>query len=501
MTKVEAGERNSLANSARTKASETLSLRPTRLGAIGFQLRMLMGILFLATAIPVAAAPTSTPTPSKTPTHTPSHTPTRTASHTPTRTPSHTPTRTPSHTPTRTPSHTPTRTASPTPTRTASHTPTRTASHTPSRTPTHTPTPTPTPTPARALWVENSLPGTITEFKGATLTSPGASVPTAALTNKSADLFPDTAGVTFDSSKNQWATVCGNQTGNHGSITEFTAAAVATLATHSTPAANVVLSDDGTGSLVNCPWETVFDKSGNLWAANSNEFQVTATPGFVTEYQPGQFVTGHPTPHITLTDPTEFVSPTGVVFDSTGNLFVADFGPLQFGPTGSGAIFVFKAATVGSLTSGTNNVKSNAQLFDKTTATPLAGAFDSSGNLWVADCEAAPTGELYMFPKAVLTSGASQAATIFQSTSITTVNGTEDSIDCPGGVAFDAQGNLWYTNFSSDFVDGYGAVGEFTKAQLAVTGTSTPTPNIYLGVNAAKTNIVQPIGLTFGPAY
>jgi secreted PhoX family phosphatase len=346
------------------------------------------------------------------------------------------------------------------------------------------------------LWVENSLPGTITEFKGATLTTPGASVPNPALTNHSANLFPDTAGVTFDSSKNQWAAVCGNNSGNHGSITEYTAAAVANLATNSTPAANVVLSDDGTGTLLNCPWQTVFDKSGNLWAANSNEFRITAAPGFVTEYQPGQLVTGHPTPHITLTDSTEFFSPTGVVFDSTGNLFVSDFGPLQFGPTGSGAVFVFKAATVGSFIPGTNNVKADAKLFGNTTATPLASAFDSSGNLWVADCESFPSGELYMFPKAVLTSGASQATTVFQPTSISTPNGTESTINCPGGIAFDAQGNLWYTNFYSKQ---RGSVGEFTRSQLLVTGKSSPTPNIFLDGNVTGTNFNQPIGLTFSP--
>jgi hypothetical protein len=55
-------------------------------------------------------------------------------------------------------------------------------------TPTHTPSA--TLTSVQALWVENSLPGTITEFKGATLTTPGAFEPNAALTNHSANLFP-----------------------------------------------------------------------------------------------------------------------------------------------------------------------------------------------------------------------------------------------------------------------------------------------------------------------
>ena len=106
-----------------------------------------------------------------------------------------------------------------------------------------------------------------------------------------------------------------------------------------------------------------------------------------------------------------------------------------------------------------------------------------------------------MFPQAVLTSGATTAATVFQSSSVVTPSGTQFSIDCPGGIAFDTQGNLWYANFSSDFVDGFGSVGEFTKAQLTARGESTPITNIYLEMNPTHTNIAQPIGLAFGPSF
>ncbi|MBC6934369.1 MAG: hypothetical protein DWB42_00845 [Chloroflexi bacterium] len=81
--------------------------------------------------VPVALAPTDTPTYTPTPTDTPTHTPT--ATDTPTYTP--TPTDTPTYTPT--PTDTPTSTFTPTLTGTPTPTPTRT----PSPTPTDTPTP------------------------------------------------------------------------------------------------------------------------------------------------------------------------------------------------------------------------------------------------------------------------------------------------------------------------------------------------------------------------
>lgn len=387
--------------------------------------------------------------------------------------------------------------------------PTPVASPSTTATPTVSTTPTATPTAvgAVALWVENAEGNYVMEFKGDTLTTPGASVPSPNAANMSANISPDPAGITFDASNNQWVSVCGSQTPvNHGSITEFKAATVAELPTNSAPAADVILKDDGTGNLVNCPWTMTFDAIGNLWVANSNEFGVlNPGQGFVTKYLPGQLgSSGSPTPNITLTDPTEFVSPTGVIFDASGNLFVSDFGPSQTpfpNIGGPGKIWVFKAATVAALVPGTNKHKSDASLSDPSTVTPVNGAFDHNGNLWVADCDAnfvaGTMGELYMFPKATLTTGATSAKTIFQTTSITTPNGVENTIECPGGIAFDAQGNLWYTNFFNEF--GNGGVGEFLQSQLSATGTSSPTPNIFLDGDSARTNFNAPIGLTFGP--
>lgn len=122
------------------------------------------------TVVPVAAAPTETPTDTPTSTHTPTDTPTPTptlthtptdtptstytptdtptATNTPTNTATYTPTETPTSTPTLTytPTDTPTSTATPTDTPTATATETATATYTPTDTPTSTPTPTETAT-------------------------------------------------------------------------------------------------------------------------------------------------------------------------------------------------------------------------------------------------------------------------------------------------------------------------------------------------------------------
>jgi serine/threonine-protein kinase len=98
--------------------------------------------------VPVALAPTETPTQTFTPTgtHTPTTTSTPTETFTPTDTPSHTPTATHTPTPTDTPSATATPTATDTPTATITPSATATLTATPTLTPTQAPTDTSTPT-------------------------------------------------------------------------------------------------------------------------------------------------------------------------------------------------------------------------------------------------------------------------------------------------------------------------------------------------------------------
>src|SRR5260370_710483 len=82
----------------------------------------------------------------------------------------------------------------------ATATPTKKATATPTKKATATPPPrrtaTPTATLALALWVENAHARNVTEYKGATLTKPGVSIPLPALTNRSVDFQTPTGGDT-----------------------------------------------------------------------------------------------------------------------------------------------------------------------------------------------------------------------------------------------------------------------------------------------------------------
>jgi len=341
--------------------------------------------------------------------------------------------------------------------------------------------------PAKGLWVANRASQTVVEFKGTILKKAGVSIPTPAAANSSPGL-DGPLGLTFDSADNQWVA---NRDGDN--VVEFKLSTLKNLAADHAPAADVTISDDGSGAFLHTPQIITFE-NGNLWVANYKSGPTSSGKGFITEYLASQLASsGAPTPNVTQIDSAEFAGPDGIAFDSEGNLFVADFDAAK--------VWVFKASTVAGWSGVGVNTPSDAQLSDTSSLNPTAVAIDHSGNLWAADCEGETSGggELYMFPKGTLTTTATTAAVIFKSITVNTSNGPDQSLNCPGAIAFDQKGNLWYSNFISSAGAG-GSVGEFLKSQLAASGASSPAPNIYLEGDTGLTVFDRPEGIVFGPA-
>ena len=139
----------------------------------------------------------------------------------------------------------------PTPTVAPTIAPTPTASAT--ATPTVAPTATPTSTPAKTggLWVPNLFGPSVNEFDPPSRAVSGD--PSPQFSNESAFLLLP-AGLAFDNSQNLWVANCSDLTLGTGSIAEFTAAQLADLGSNSTPNPNQTLLDDGSFTILNCPW-------------------------------------------------------------------------------------------------------------------------------------------------------------------------------------------------------------------------------------------------------
>jgi hypothetical protein len=301
------------------------------------------------------------------------------------------------------------------------------------------------------------------------------------LTNSSGT-FGAPQGVTFDSSGNLWvmdpqATVGG--TPMTPALLKFSAAQLAALGTTASPDPVTII----TSTSFAFPQQSVFDSAGNQWVTDHNNNTVLV----FTASQLSATGTSATTPAVVISS-TAFNGPLGIVFDSSGNLWVANNG----GSTGQAAtgttIVEFAKADLPTPGSGmlTPDLTPNITLSDDGSGSiqaPWELQFDSSGNLWSSN--SATPFSLVQFAKANLMATGSP-------TPMTTISpvtdGGDPSLDATNGLCFDNLGDVAATNSA----DAFGI--PFYKVPLK-TGDITPTDFIV----GSTTTLNAPAGCNFGP--
>jgi sugar lactone lactonase YvrE len=245
------------------------------------------------------------------------------------------------------------------------------------------------------------------------------------------------------------------------------------------------------------------DASGDLWVANYDS-------NTIDEYTPADIASGGG-PNIQLFSDTLTVGsgsntysslygPDGLAFDAQGNLWVSNY-------DGSSIVEFSKAQVsashcIGNPTplaffttspSSPGSVSANTVLeYPESIA---IHSINGSDYLWV-DNETAPS-SVNGFPLSDMTgSGLQQIPTPALS-----ISGTATNLGYPAGLAFDAQGNLWLSNYSS-----LGTINEFSNAQLVSglsTGTLNQTPRLTITastVNGNATSLEYPYQIAFDAA-
>ena len=175
---------------------------------------------------------------------------------------------------------------------------------------------------------------------------------------------------------------------------------------------------------------------------------------------------------LTATTADSMVFPLGLAMDSAGKLYISDAGNcriLQFSPpftTGKAANFALGQASGQTNLTTSNCAAGNAGLYG-----PAGMAFDSNGNLWVAD---EGNSRVLMYPKANLAAGGT-ATVVIGTANCTTTSG----LCFPTGVAFDSSGNLWIADSDNNRVLMFpagnlvtGATATFVLGQTATTSGS-----------------------------
>ena len=246
------------------------------------------------------------------------------------------------------------------------------------------------------------------------------------------------------------------------------------------------------------PQGVTFDSAGNLWVLDPGAMiNGTATPALL-KFRSGQLaalgMSNSPDPTAIITS-TSLAFPQQSVFDAQGNQWVSDHN--------NNTILVFTAAQLAM--TGTNNLMPAVVISSAAFNGPLGIVFDGSGNLWVANngevpgnnTATSPVGtSIVEFAKAHLPAVPTTGMlTPDLMPDITLTDNGQNSIQGPWELAFDSMGNLWSSNANTPFT-----LVEFAKMSLAATGTPTPAITISPTMDMGVSTLNSTNGLCFDNA-
>jgi sugar lactone lactonase YvrE len=240
------------------------------------------------------------------------------------------------------------------------------------------------------------------------------------------------------------------------------------------------------------------DAHGDVWIADSENNRVLEyVPPLKTDMAAslvlGQavFTTG-----TAGTTATTMNHPTGLAFDSAGDLWVADSSNnriLEFVPGGSGFVSGMAATLVlGQVSFTTSSSTVNAS----TLRFPTALAFSPTGSLWVADTDHDRAVE-FAPPFAT---GERGSLALGENNFTTTTEPLPNGMFDPDGVAVDLQGNVWVADEGPpDRVAEFRAPITFNESPSVVLGQPNNT-SIGCGTGPTASDLCAPSSVVVGPS-
>jgi len=206
---------------------------------------------------------------------------------------------------------------------------------------------------------------------------------------------------------------------------------------------------------LNIPWCVAFDSSGNLWVLDGVNYRILQfKPPFANGMNASLVIgqpnftsglpSGPPWAHGLSTSNSGLFGPGQIAFDASGDLWVADLGNnrvLEFEPP-------FTNGMAASLVIGqTNFVSYGGGTTASTFGGPFGVAFDSAGNLWVAD-----EGNSRVLQFTPPFSTGMSASLVLGQPNFTSGNFglAQNEMRAPFEIGFDSSGNLYVADYAND---------------------------------------------------
>jgi sugar lactone lactonase YvrE len=349
------------------------------------------------------------------------------------------------------------------------------------------------------LWVADQSNNRVLEYKApfstheaATLVIGQSSFTSSGTATTSTGLSGPT-GLAFDSGHNLWVVDMGNSR-----VLEYKAPfSTGEAATLVIGQAGFTSSDYSTTNSTDLSYATglAFDSSGNLWVADQGNDRVVEYKVPFTTHEAASLVIGQAgftTSNAGATTASNLNGVKALTFDSSGNLWAVDFRQSRvleyttpFSTHEAAALAIGQTSFTSRECAFTSTCAANStNLFD-----PNAVAFDSGGNLWVADGD---NNRVLEYSAPFSTHEA--AALVLGQSGLTghAAATTPTGLGAPEGLAFDSGHNLWVADYGNSRVLEYGGA--------AVTTTTSTTPEfpalavpIVLAVVLLATLLVAPM--------
>jgi sugar lactone lactonase YvrE len=289
--------------------------------------------------------------------------------------------------------------------------------------------------------------------------SSGNATPSASITGASTGLLIP-SGIAVDSSRNIYVSNPGSQIGGSDSVTVYPAGSNG----NATPSATI----SGTSTALDFPSGIAVDSSKNIYVTNDGGF--AGYGDTITVYSAGS--NGNVVPSETLPS-LGLAAPAGIVVDSSGNLYVADAGSLEFAVD---AVTVYPAGGL---------VPSETIGLDNALAAPTGVALDPSGNIYVAN-----QGSVYDEADSINVYSPGTYANAPISAAIV---GSNTGLAQPAAIAVNPNGSLYVANS----VGGPDAAGSVTVYPSGSKGNATPSIAISGNSSGDNTGFSFPTGIAF----